>query len=87
MNERRREDDFARGNQGSQAKGHACNTGKLGVVSSGNPVLLAIQPTDSPDRCIYHGYADVQSGWRPTKSDLVAEDWIPVNALGRQDTH
>lgn len=58
-----------------------------GVVSSGNPVLLAIQPTDSPDRCIYHGYADVQSGWRPTKSDLVAEDWILVNALGRQDTH
>lgn len=58
-----------------------------GVVSSGNPVLLAIQPTDSPDRCIYHGYTDARSGWRPTKSDLVAEDWIPVNALGRQDTH
>lgn len=58
-----------------------------GVVSIGNPVLLAIQPTDSPDRCIFHGYTDVQSGWRPTKSDLVAEDWIPVNALGLQDTH
>ena len=57
------------------------------VVSTGHPVYLAIQPTNSPDRCIYHGYTDVQSGWRPTRTDLVAEDWIPVNALGRQDTH
>lgn len=58
-----------------------------GVVSINHPVLLAIQPTDSPDRCIYHGYIDVQSGWRPAKADLVADDWVPVNALGCQDTH
>lgn len=58
-----------------------------GVVSVDRPVLLAIQPTNSPDRCIYHGYTDVQSGWRPTKTDLVADDWFPINALGHQDTH
>ena len=52
------------------------------VISFDRPIHLVIQPTNSPDRCIYYGATEFgHPGWAPTKDDLLADDWFPIKSL------
>lgn len=51
-------------------------------------VVVAILPTNSPDRCIakrtLNGSTRCMSEWAPSRDDLVADDWetVPFNFEG-----
>lgn len=45
---------------------------------------IYIQPTDTPDGCLYYGPAteNPRSGWQPRAEDLLARDWKVTNGVG-----
>lgn len=42
-----------------------------------------IQPTDSPDGCLYYGPTQRKpsGGWQPRAEDLSADDWSVTNGV------
>lgn len=53
------------------------------VIGSGESPFY-IQPTDTPDGCLYYGVttSSPRPGWKPKAEDLLARDWIVTNGVG-----
>lgn len=45
---------------------------------------IYIQPTDSPDGCLFYGPTKEfpRRGWQPRAEDLLARDWKVTNGVG-----
>lgn len=52
----------------------------LSVVSNSPETAPCIQPTDTPEGCLFYGLTQKipAAGWQPRAEDLLAEDWIPT---------
>lgn len=51
------------------------------VVSDEKCCSIKIQPTDTPEGCLFYGLSQKVPipGWQPRKEDLLATDWIVVS--------
>ena len=50
------------------------------VVSTEMEDSVKIQPTDTPEGCLFYGLSQKApiAGWQPRKEDLLATDWMVV---------
>lgn len=55
----------------------------LNVVSDTAEPALRIQPTDTPEGCLFYGLTKKTpaAGWQPRAEDLLADDWMPTRGL------
>lgn len=52
----------------------------LKLVGSKMEDSVKIQPTDTPEGCLFYGLSQKAPipGWQPRKEDLLATDWIVI---------
>lgn len=52
----------------------------LKLVGSEMENSVKIQPTDTPEGCLFYGLSQKAPipGWQPRKEDLLATDWIVI---------